>query len=123
LGELASIHESAHAVAAHVLHKPIHSVAIAGGDCSGGEFRAHPPPARPIDEAAALNAILSGLEPSVAPRALWRNNLIALAAGRAAQRRYGATHAWYDAMCAGDFESHTLKRELTSRAWSRRKPA
>ena len=104
LGELASIHESAHAVAAYVLHKPIHSVAIAGGNCSGGEFRGHPPPGRPIDDAAALKAIVSGLEPSVAARSLWRDNLIALAAGRAAQRRYGATHAVYDAMCGSDFE-------------------
>jgi hypothetical protein len=92
LDELTAIHEAGHAVVAHVHDRPIHSAALTDG---GGEFRHHSD--QPIDEAGLLDAIVSGLEPSPSARDTWRSSLIEVAAGRAAERKFGATQDFYDA--------------------------
>jgi hypothetical protein len=90
LGMLAAVHESAHAVCSYIHHQPIHSIAIEGQNCLGGTFRRHAA-VRSIDKTAAVG----GIEPLFSGRDRWRQSLIALAAGRAAQRRFGARHEFY----------------------------
>jgi hypothetical protein len=100
LDELTAIHEAGHAVLAHVHDRPIHSAALTDG--GGGEFRHHSN--QPIDEAGLLDAIVSGLEPSPSARDTWRSSLIEVAAGRAAERKFGATQDFYDANGSHDRE-------------------
>jgi hypothetical protein len=110
LGMLAAIHESAHAVCSYIHHQPIHSVAIEGQNRLGGTFRRHAP-VRSINKIAAVG----GIEPSLSDRDRWRQSLIALAAGRAAQRRFGARHEFYDGLCDGDFNKiETVARAVTA---------
>jgi hypothetical protein len=102
LQELTRIHEAAHAILAFLLGRPVSDVTVFAD--GGGEFRAHPQSFdRHVDQEAVADAILAGARPSRELRKLWRDQLVGRAAGRAAERRFGATNPAYDRGSAGDF--------------------
>jgi hypothetical protein len=103
LQELTRIHEAAHATLAFLLGRPVSDVTVFAN--GGGEFRSYPRRAdhRVVDQEAAADAILVGTRPSNELRALWRDQLVGRAAGRAAERRFGATNQVYDRGSDSDF--------------------
>jgi hypothetical protein len=61
-------------------------------------------PIAPANEEAALDTMLERVKPSTAQRDYWRPHLIVLAAGRAAERKFGVPARLADQNSAGDSE-------------------
>jgi hypothetical protein len=103
LQELTRIHEAAHATLAFLLGRPVSDVTVFAD--GGGEFRSYPRSADrgAVDQEAAADAILAGARSSSESRALWFDQLVTRAAGRAAAHRFGATNPVYDRGSDSDF--------------------
>jgi hypothetical protein len=89
-----AFHESGHAVVSRALGRPVVEVFV--GVNGGGGCRAAPARSWAEGDAAQaklLDAVVTGLRPSARAREIFYPDLVALAAGGAAQRRAGADHA------------------------------
>jgi hypothetical protein len=118
---MSAYHEAGHGVVGLLLDVGCHSIEITGGGRRGGLWRSHPP-AAPTSTGAQTFAVIASRAAAVAPKQIqttrkhFRSQLIAIAAGRAAQKRFlGPSDARYEEGCGPDDEQIAeIARPLTT---------
>jgi hypothetical protein len=99
-------HESAHCLFYYLNGLRVHDVTVAHGE-GRGQFRSAPdattfaPPDTPEAGAELISMMVATRDPET--HAEWIHHLVAWAVGKAAQRKFGATHKSYDDYCYHDY--------------------